>query len=510
MIVVALSLACSDDPGIKEGPHTSPDPPATSTPTDPTTPGPTGDTAAPPPVVHSCGELGPVVVVDGTGSDFSDAVAVAADGAYYGGGAFGGEIQPGGGAVLTAAGDGDGIVLRHAADGTVEWAKHLASPTAAPVTALGATPDGGVVAVGGFYDDAIFGYGGPNPILLDSAGEGDGFVAKIAADGATEWVSTIRGRALDQPYGVAVLADGAVMVVGRSLGDVIFGDGEPNETLVERPQGATFVAWVARFEPDGTLGWAESIGGAPNVGATDAVVDPTTGDLVVVGNIYGGTATFPGPAGIVVPAGADGVAYVARWSPAGGATSVLTTAGGPVDVDVTAAGVIVVSGSFSNDIVLGAGEPNETVLSSPGRNNGYAAAYAPGGALIWATHLAAPEGNSYGRGIAGAPDGGAVVVGDYYGRLTLGPGDPTEITFQADGLGDVYAARFDASGALVCAVRVMAYWSDYAGDVAARPDGSYVVAGRFQYGATFDVGGPAEVFVQGDGELTGFLASWWF
>jgi hypothetical protein len=96
------------------------------------------------------------------------------------------------------------VVRRYAPDGTVLWTRSMAGPWPGKHRALAATahPGGGVV-VAGILDE-----GGPRTAWL---------VRRYADDGALLWTRTF-SRAeswLDEPYAVAVDADGALAVAGK-------------------------------------------------------------------------------------------------------------------------------------------------------------------------------------------------------------------------------------------------------------------------------------------------------
>jgi hypothetical protein len=81
--------------------------------------------------------------------------------------------------------------------------------------------NGDVVVTGVFFDTVDFG-GGP----LTSAGNGDIFVAKYSAsDGSHLWSRRFGGTSFEEGSGVAVDANGDVVVTGRFHGTVDFGGG---------------------------------------------------------------------------------------------------------------------------------------------------------------------------------------------------------------------------------------------------------------------------------------------
>lgn len=130
------------------------------------------------------------------------------------------------------------------------------------------------------------------------------------------------------------------------------------------------------------------------------------------------------------------------------------------------------------------------------------------GSIIWIKQVAAVES---GNGVAGLPDGGAIVTGVFSGNATFGAGEIGEVilrssTGQDD---DVFVARYAANGELAWARSAGGPNNDRGSKVAACADGSVLVVGEFLYEATFGRGGASEVvLVPSDGLNAIFLAKY--
>lgn len=287
--------------------------------------------------------------------------------------------------------------------------------------------DGSAVVVGEFSDTATFGAGDPVTVMLASAGNTDIFVARYAPNGELQWAKRAGGTIRDLANGVAAFADGSCVVTGKFEDVSTFGPGETNQTLLNDGNDQGDV-FVARYNADGTLAWARRGGGSGN----------DSGSRV---------ATF-------------------------------------------ADGACVVAGRFQTTAVFGPTEPGQQTLVSDGSEDIFIARYEVDGDLLWAKRAGGMF-QDIARGIDSLADGSCLIVSDFGGTATFGPGDPNQTVFVASGPFDVCLARYDANGALTWAKRIVTGPSfDEAYGVSAFPDGGCVVGGFFRGGSTFGEGDP--------------------
>lgn len=489
-----------------------------STPTDDTAmPVEPGDSGEPPPVPDACGTLLGVQVVGGSGLDSTQDLAVAADGSWLVGGYFQGPVTFGAGTpaevTLIPTGLADGLLARYAADGTFQWATHLATPYSAAPEAVFATSDGGAVVVGFFYEALTLAPGTPEETAYASLGESDGFIARFDADGTLRWSTRIGGPGADFAIAGGVLADDSVMFAGLHRADAVFGAGEPLETTLFLPPLAFEAGFVAALAPDGSLAWAQPFGGTQYAAAYAGKVDVLAQQLVLTGNVSGpGLAVFgAGQPGEVVVDPDGNNSFLARWAGDGTLGAVATMLGASsAALDVGGDGSVVVTGSFDDAVTFGPGEANETVLATEANEAVFVSRHAVDGSLLWAVLAdAEPRSNAVGRGITAMPDGGAVVTGDFTESIRFDPGGPAELSFQTAGGYDPYAARFEASGALRCAVHIAGTGTDLGADARLLPDGTVLLTGNIDKSAQFSAGLVDKLWVSAE-KLDGFLATYWF
>jgi trimeric autotransporter adhesin len=239
--------------------------------------------------------------------------------------------------------------------------------TNATVTSAAAS-GGFLYIVGNFSGSASV--GGAN---LYSAGNGDGFVTKLDANGVALWAKPIGGIASDTATSVSVDSSGNVLVGGNFNGTTT------NLGALNIPSAGGQDGYVAKFNSNGVVQWAKPIGGISSDFATSVSAD-SSGNVLVGGN-FNGTTTNLAAANITSAGQQDG--YVAKfdtsgvvqWAkPIGGISSDNATS-----LAVDSSGNVAVAGSFqgaTTNLVSGN-------LTSAGGQDGYVAKFNPSGVAQW-------------------------------------------------------------------------------------------------------------------------------
>jgi len=271
------------------------------------------------------------------------------------------------------------------------------------------------------------------------------------------WVQTAGGTGADSGQDVALLPDGSSLVTGSFEGTMSFGT-----TTLTSADGTDF--YVAKFDAAGGFVWARAAGGT-GYDAGTGIVALADGSALVTGRFLGpamfGTTTLSGD-------------FVAKIDAAG---NVVWATVAPYSVEGVAAlpdGSSLVIGQASGAIAVGRLDAAGTV--------------------VW-TRQAALSGYGYGSSIAALADGSAIITGAFDGMATFGA-----ITLTSAGISDAFVAKLDAAGSFVWATSAGGTGTDYGQDVAVLPDGSTLVAGRFDLTATFGSttltsGGSSDAFV---------------
>lgn len=187
---------------------------------------------------------------------------------------------------------------------------------------------------------------------------------------------------------IATAPDGSVYVMGIGWSTVVFGAGEPTETVVDFGNdfylfsNTTIIiapVFLAHFAADGALEWIE-----------------------IVANYY-----LPSGFPLHVDADADGAVVSASYSE--------------------------LIGTTMTPMVLGVGSLREASPPVAGGADAFAARYRSSGSVAWIRHFGGPGSESI-AGIALFDSGGALVAGRSPGpSITLGPGETNEETVAFSG-----------------------------------------------------------------------------
>jgi hypothetical protein len=187
---------------------------------------------------------------DGVAVDGTDAVILA--GTYRRGTSVGTDILP-------ISGESDVFVakLDRALD-QVTWVQSFGGPSTEEAKGVAVTPGGEVAVVGSFQGTVEFNRATPGAAKQVSAGEQDGFVARLSPLGAVRWARGFGGIRKDEARAVAVDAQGDVLVGG------VYRDRARFDTGMELVAQAQDL-FLARYGgKEGGLLWLGGYGGTGN------------------------------------------------------------------------------------------------------------------------------------------------------------------------------------------------------------------------------------------------------
>jgi hypothetical protein len=362
------------------------------------------------------------------------------------------------------------------------------------VTAVALAADGSAWVVGSTWatDFPVT----PDALQPEPGGGGeDAFLARVSRDGSTLLYATyFGGSAGDRATGVALAADGSVVVCGTTSSRDLPTEGG----FQTAAPGGLLDGWVARFEDGGRrLAYATYVGGSGQDELAALTLAPD-GRVVVAGTtLSADVATSAGafqPA--PPPAASRGIAFLAEIDPSasGPASLVYATylggtaaAGGegPTranDVAVDAAGRAVVcgaTGSRSWPTTAGAVKRDGPIRR---RTDGFVTVVDPAASgaagLVYSTYLGGLI-DEVCEAVAVAPDGSLLVAGSTTSADF--PTTPGAFRTSPPSAGDVveeaFVARLDLSGGLVYATYLGGMYLDWATGVAIDAAGRTVVVG---------------------------------
>lgn len=308
----------------------------------------------------------------------------------------------------------------------------------------------------------------------DGADAQDGADGDVGPEhGQVAWAVRAGGPQYDFAAGIGAAGDGSSVIGGAFQESIIFGPGETAET--ELVSAGDWDAYLARYNPDGSLAWARGIG-SPVYDRAWSVSMAPDGSVVAAGSF---------PDAFVVKYDRDGALL---WeSGAEGLQSVWGRG-----VSALADGGCLVAGWLSGTATFGAGEPNQTELVSQGMGDVFVARYDPEGSLAWAVRAGGAQDNDA-RGISAGDDGSSVVIGRFLETTTFGPGGPNQVSFTSAGGYDLFLARFNPDGTLDWARHIGGAEHDEPGNVSVTTDGSVLVTASFQGTVVLGPGAPDEI-----------------
>ncbi|MEP7120418.1 MAG: hypothetical protein ABJE95_05900 [Byssovorax sp.] len=151
------------------------------------------------------------LTLGGPGADIARSVAVDPLGNVIVGGSFAGTIDLGDGPVTATVGHTNGFLLALDPGGKHLWSKSFGGDDDVVIGSVAAGPDGEVAATGYFLGTADLGSG-----PTTSSGAEDGFVEVTSNAGDHVWGMTVGGEKFQRGTGVAIGANGDVVISGVS------------------------------------------------------------------------------------------------------------------------------------------------------------------------------------------------------------------------------------------------------------------------------------------------------
>lgn len=289
--------------------------------------------------------------------------------------------------------------------------------------------DGSAIVVGTFDVFAHFGQGETNdtsyepycPYQIPKSGT-DGctyyFIARYDSDGLLLW-SEYNGDGYDGATSVGALSDGTFIVSG-TLGTVCF---------------------LTRYDETGQIIWGKHASGMKS-GVPDLAVFADD-SFVMVGSYMGRIVldiSSPSETGLISVGEID--SYIASFDANGHFQWLKRVVNAAItEVEALPDGTCVVAGSIRETAIFNAGESQETTIEAPGDSQTFLAKYRQDGTLVWIRYAPTTV-QSWVSDLALLNDGSSVIIGNFDGDMTLGPGEPNETTLEYGGFGRMYIARF--------------------------------------------------------------------
>ncbi len=360
-------------------------------------------------------------------------------------------------------GDLDAAIAKFGADGKLKWLRRPGGSERDSAQSIALDANGNALVTGFFRGTGRFG-----PQESNSAGHRDAFVAKYDPEGTLLWFRRAGGSLIDEGRGVSADKDGNVLVTGAFEGQASFSE---DVSITAKGNGDAF---IAKYDPNGTLLWVRQAGSQEHTWG-NAIVADSVGNVLVSG-AFSETATFDGT---TLTSTNDLGAFVAKYSPEGKLLWAKAGDGSGRDiayaVSVDAKDNVLIAGNFSRTIQF-----DEKRLESTGGRDAFIVKYQADGTLIWAQSFGGPENDAV-RAIASDGRGRILITGSFQSEIKIG-----EKLLASAGDRDIFIAELGDDGKTEWARSVGGNETDDGFGIATDGRGGAYVTGSFASTATFN------------------------
>ena len=372
----------------------------------------------------------------------------------------------------------DIVLIKVDQAGDVLWMRTIGGPGEDRAFRIASDKAGNIFLTGSFEHVIRFDEDDPAH-TLKSRGKEDIFLAKFTTNGEVLWSVQSGGERSDQGIGLAIDDQGAVYVTGYFEEHAIFGN---ERTLKSKGQ---LDAYIAKYHADGTLVWANELGGLKRDIASGVAIHPS-GFVYITGVTRG-----PGPLLDLdnkrvrgAPHGQDDL-FLARYS-ADGYLDQLAYAGGrgfdaSNAINIDDQGNIYVVGYFEDEASIIDLKGSATSIRGQSFDL-FVSKFDTEGKISW-TRTAGGElwDNAYDIDVDAAGD--IYVTGLFRKAADFSGNQETDI----EGIGEANAfiAKYQSSGALAGIKRIEGAKSEGAG-IATSTNGEVYLTGLFLQQAMFE------------------------
>jgi len=356
------------------------------------------------------------------------------------------------------------------------WAVRIGGPDNEMGVGVVVLDDGSSIVTGNFGRNTRFGEGDPNEIVIKANGVQDVFFTKYTPDGVLVWIKTATSGQHVIGSDISGLDDGHFVSTGNFNGIATFGKGETNQTVL---MGTTdFDIYIAAYNPDGTLEWAQKISGNTDVYSTAIDILPDRSSITTG---YYDERILVGTQELLANGNIN--TFVTKYDFDGNFEWVENIAGQDVystDIAVLGDGSSIVTGTFVRKIIFNDQKPGELEINTDEDHleEIFIAKYDPDGGFDW-VRTAVGVNRNVTHKIAVLDDDSFLVTGHTLESIlfNVGEADETELV-PADGV-SMFVVKYHPDGSLEWVFQdgENGFLSDSVVD--SYPDGSFIVTGDF-------------------------------
>lgn len=363
-------------------------------------------------------------------------------------------------------GNEDSYIVKYDAAGNVLWIKGIGGPGNEIAGGI-ATDKSGNIYVGGSFDSPSLNLGSTT---LTNTGSEDIFLAKYNTSGNLIWAKSASGNGGEGIWRLCADGSGNVFVTGR-YADTALTIGSFALPYVGAYNGGDI--FTAKFDSNGNVIWAKGAGGTGSFSSFGAdypggISTDGSGDVYVTASYSSATFTF----GTTVLNNGGFNAMLFKYDASGNPLWAKSTGGtgnwaGGVTVD--AAGNAYMTGyTNSSPFTVGA-----ATVTTAGASDMFIVKFDAAGNVVWAK-CAGGSALDFGQAIAMDPAGNVYVTGSF---TSLSASFGSAI-LTGTGNGDVFVAKYDASGNALWAAAAPANKALCSG-VCIEPGGGVYVTGYY-------------------------------
>jgi hypothetical protein len=367
-----------------------------------------------------------------------------------------------------------------------EWAIKIGSTGAENANDIAVDNADNVIVGGGFTGNANF--NGTADNMISNGGQ-DAFVAKFDNTGDLLWDIPFGGLGTSTNETVnAVAVDNAnnVYVTGVYYGTI---DVDPQPTVSYLISNGQSDVFVIKYDANGSLVWAKSMGGSQWEAANEVVVDGS-GNVYVTGLFYGTGDYDPGAGTTNLVSNGNYDVFVTKldsngdlvWANSFGSSA--DDYGNSIAVD--ASGNVIVGGYFQGTVDFDPGTGTDN-LSSAGVKDMFVAKYDAAGNHVWASRFGG-SGDDNCKFVTTDASGNIYHCGNFATTADMDPGTGTA-NYTSNGSTDAYVQKLDANGQVVWTQVYGGSQDDHANELALAGNGEVHVTGAFKSTVDFDPAG---------------------
>lgn len=366
---------------------------------------------------------------------------------------------------LTAAGSSDIYISKLDASGQFLWARRFGKLKYNEATAAYIDPQGNLIVTGHFYDVVDFDPG-PGVVNLASYGDADIFVLKLDPAGNYKYAYHFGGGTNKGDYGQGITGDpeGNVYISGV-YSDAV--DWDPGPGTV--PMTGTDDAFILKLDSSGSFRWVKSI--------TSSGVNEGLHMTFKNGYLYySGVSNFQS-----IVQQRDTAGNVLWQTTATGAGGVCR----PYDLDVDASGNVIIVGSLYGAVDFDPGPGAYVLTSNTGSDlDFFVWKLDRQGRYLWAGEGGSSE-PDLPSDVTVDDQGFFYVTGSFYLGMDVDFG-PGVVQLGSNGSLDIFVVKYSGDGAVADAFTVGSMYADGSSVVTLDASGTLLLTGSFSGNCDFD------------------------